>query len=90
MPILGVVLFVFGTFFISQSIFVYVPVSSPRYAASLFMANDLSQSSFAAGSILFARGVTILASISVLGGFGMFALHYYGAKLRARSSFAQA
>ncbi|KIW91974.1 uncharacterized protein Z519_06956 [Cladophialophora bantiana CBS 173.52] len=82
-PILGIVLFVFGTFFILQSIFVYVPLSYLRYAASLFAANDLSRSSFAAGSILFARplfvnlgvdnGVTVLASISVLGIFGMFA-----------------
>ncbi|EXJ74132.1 uncharacterized protein A1O5_02426 [Cladophialophora psammophila CBS 110553] len=99
-PILGIVLFVFGTFFILQSIFVYVPLSYPRYAASLFAANDLSRSSFAAGSIFFARplfvnlgvdkGVTVLASISVLGIFGMFALYYYGARWRTRSSFAQA
>lgn len=99
-PIIGIVLFVFGTYFILQSIFVYVPLSYPTYAASLFAANDLTRSSFAAGSILYARplfvnlgvdkGVTVLASISILGIFGMFGLYFYGARLRARSSFAQA
>jgi MFS transporter, DHA1 family, multidrug resistance protein len=98
-PITGIVLFVFGTYFILQSIFVYVPLSYPKYAASLFAANDLTRSSFAAGSILYARplfvnlgvdkGVTVLASISVLGIFGMIALYYFGAQLRARSKFAQ-
>ncbi|KAJ9604659.1 hypothetical protein H2200_010773 [Cladophialophora chaetospira] len=98
-PILGIVLFVFGTYFILQSIFVYVPLSYPKYAASLFAANDFTRSSFAAGSILYARplfvnlgvdkGVSVLASISVLGIVGMVLMYYYGAKLRARSSFAQ-
>jgi DHA1 family multidrug resistance protein-like MFS transporter len=98
-PIIGIVIFVFGTYFILQSVFMYVPLSYPKYAASLFAANDFTRSSFAAGSILYARplfvnlgvnkGVTVLASISILGIFGMFAMYHYGARLRARSSFAQ-
>lgn len=98
-PIIGIVLFVFGTFFILQSVFVYVPLSYPQYAASLFAANDATRSTLAAGSVLFARplfvnlgvdkGVTVLASISILGVAGMFMLYSYGARLRARSTFAQ-
>lgn len=97
--IIGIVLFVFGTYFILQSVFVYVPLSYPKYAASLFAANDLARSSFAAGSILFARplfvnlgvdkGVSILALISTLGVAGMILMYYYGSELRARSSFAE-
>jgi len=53
----------------------------------------------AAGCILFARplfinlgvakGVSVLAGLSTLGIFGMVAIYLTGAKLRARSKFAQ-
>ena len=98
-PLIGVVIFVMGTFFILQSIFFYVPLSYPHYAASLFAGNDLVRSSMAAGSILYARplfvnlgvakGVTVLAGLSTLGVFGIVAIYMTGAKLRARSKFAQ-
>lgn len=98
-PLAGVVIFVIGTFLILQSIFVYVPLSYPQYAASLFAGNDLVRSSMAAGSILYARplfinlgvakGVSVLAGLSTLGIFGMVAIYLTGAKLRARSKFAQ-
>ena len=98
-PIIGVVIFVVGTFLILQSIFVYVPLSYPKYAASLFAGNDLVRSSMACGSILYARplfinlgvgkGVSVLAGLSVLGIIGMTAIYFTGAKLRARSKFAQ-
>ena len=98
-PLIGVVIFVMGTFFILQSIFVYVPLSYPKYAASLFAGNDLCRSAMAAGSILYARplfvnlgigkGVSVLAGLSTLGIFGMVAIYLTGAKLRARSKFAQ-
>ncbi|KAF2670639.1 MFS general substrate transporter [Microthyrium microscopicum] len=98
-PLIGVVIFVLGTFLILQSIFVYVPLSYPKYAASLFAGNDLVRSSMACGSILYARplfinlgiakGVTVLAGLSVLGIFGMITIYLTGAKLRARSKFAQ-
>ncbi|KAK5706371.1 hypothetical protein LTR97_001359 [Elasticomyces elasticus] len=54
-PLIGVVVFVFGTFLVLQSIFVYLPLSYPEYAASLFAGNDLVRSSMACGSVLFAR-----------------------------------
>lgn len=98
-PLIGVVIFVLGTFLILQSIFVYVPLSYPKYAASLFAGNDLCRSAMAAGSILYARplfinlgigkGVSVLAGLSTLGIFGMVAIYLTGAKLRARSKFAQ-
>jgi MFS transporter, DHA1 family, multidrug resistance protein len=98
-PIIGVVIFVLGTFLVLQCIFVYVPLSYPQYAASLFAGNDLCRSSMAAGSILYARplfinvgigkGVSVLGGLSVLGIIGMTTLYFTGAKLRARSKFAQ-
>jgi DHA1 family multidrug resistance protein-like MFS transporter len=98
-PLIGVVIFVMGTFFIFQSIFIYVPLSYPKYAASLFAGNALCRSAMAAGSILYARplfinlgiakGVTVLAGLSTLGIVGMIAIYLTGAKLRAMSKFAQ-
>ncbi len=83
---------------ILQCIFVYVPLSYPQYAASLFAGNDFFRSAMACGSILFARplfinlgvdrGVSLLAGLSVMGIVGMFVLYYQGANLRARSKFA--
>lgn len=97
--LIGVVIFVVGTFFILQSIFVYLPLSYPVYAASLFAGNDLTRSSMACGSIMFARplflnvgiakGVTLLGGLSVVGIFGTIAIYYFGAQLRARSKFAE-
>lgn len=88
-----------GTFLILESIFVYVPLSYPKYTVSLFAGNDLTRSAMAAGSILYARplfinlgignGVSVLDGLSTLGIFGMVALYLTGAKLRARSKFAQ-
>ena len=98
-PLIGVVVFVLGTFLVLQSIFVYLPLSYPKYAASLFAGNDLTRSSMACGSILFARplfldlgiaeGVTLLAGLSIVGFFGTIAIYLIGAKLRAKSKFAQ-
>jgi hypothetical protein len=49
----------------------YVPLSYPRYAASLFADNDLARSSMAAGCILFARplfiSLGVAKGVSVLG-----------------------
>ncbi|KAK5118541.1 hypothetical protein LTR85_008006 [Meristemomyces frigidus] len=98
-PLIGVVIFVLGTFLVLHSIFVYLPLSYPKYAASLFAGNDLTRSSVACGSILFARplflnvgiaeGVTLLGGLSVVGILGTGAIYHYGAQLRARSKFAQ-
>lgn len=99
-PTIGITLYAASVFVVMQCIFVYVPLSYPQYAASLFAANDFLRSALACGSILFARplflnlgvdkGVTLLAGLSVIGIIGMFVLWIYGAKLRARSKFAMA
>lgn len=97
-PTIGITVYGASVFVIMQCIFVYVPLSYPQYAASLFAGNDFLRSAFACGSILFGRplfinlgvgkGVSVLGGLSVIGIIGMFALWIFGAKLRARSKFA--
>lgn len=75
--VVGILLYGAGVFIIFQCIFVYIPLAYPRYAASLFAANDFSRSALAFAFILFSRymfinlgvdkGVTLLAGLSVLG-----------------------
>ena len=96
--VIGISTFGASVFVVIQCIFVYVPLSYPQYAASLFAGNDFFRSALACGSIMFARplfinlgidkGVTLLACLSVLGIIGIFILYFYGANLRARSKFA--
>lgn len=95
---IGLTLFPIGAFILFQCIFIYLPLSYPQYAASLFAANDLCRSAFAAGSILFAhplfinlgigKGVSLLAGLLCGGVFGIWALWWFGASLRAKSKFA--
>jgi MFS transporter, DHA1 family, multidrug resistance protein len=97
-PTIGIVIYAASVFVVMQCIFVYVPLSYPQYAASLFAANDFLRSALACGSIMFARplfinlgvakGVSLLGGLSVIGIIGMFLLWIFGAKLRARSKFA--
>ncbi|RFU30564.1 hypothetical protein B7463_g5761, partial [Scytalidium lignicola] len=97
-PTIGITIYGASVFIVMQCIFVYVPLSYPQYAASLFAGNDFLRSALACGSILFARplfinlgvakGVSLLGGLSVIGIIGMFLLWIYGAKLRARSKFA--
>jgi DHA1 family multidrug resistance protein-like MFS transporter len=97
-PTIGITLYAASVFIVMQCIFVYVPLSYPQYAASLFAGNDFLRSALACGSIMFARplfinlgvdkGVSLLAGLSVIGIIGMFVLYIYGEKLRARSKFA--
>lgn len=99
-PTIGITIYGASVFVVMQCIFVYVPLSYPQYAASLFAGNDFLRSALACGSILFARplflnlgvskGVSLLGGLSVIGIIGMFLLYIYGAKLRARSKFAMA
>lgn len=96
--IIGLVFFGYGAFVLFQCVFMYLPLTYPRYAASLFAANDAFRSAFAAVSIIYAhpmyvnlgigRGVSILGGLTVGGCFGMIALYYFGATLRAKSKFA--
>ncbi|RDW63565.1 hypothetical protein BP6252_11110 [Coleophoma cylindrospora] len=98
-PLLGVGIFCMGHFFTMQSLFIYIPFSYPKYAASLFAGNSVWRSGTAGGSVVFARplfinlgvgrGVTLLAGLSTAGIIGTVALYKFGKKLRARSKFAQ-
>jgi DHA1 family multidrug resistance protein-like MFS transporter len=98
-PLLGVGIFVVGHFWTMQSLFIYIPFSYPKYAASLFAGNSLWRSATAGGAVVFARplfinlgvhkGVTLLAGLSVVGIFGTIGIYKFGKQLRARSKFAQ-
>lgn len=78
--------------------FIYLPFTYPRYAGSLFAANDFARSTFASGAILYARpmflnlgipgGVSLLAGLTVLCIFGIYGIYFFGARLRRRSKFA--
>lgn len=98
-PLVGVSIFVVGHFWTMQSLFIYIPFSYPKYAASLFAGNSIWRSATAGGSVVFARplfinlgvhkGVTLLAGLSVVGIFGTIAIYKFGKRLRAGSKFAQ-
>ncbi|KAJ6783443.1 hypothetical protein PWT90_01690 [Aphanocladium album] len=98
-PLVGLGIFVVGHFWVMQSLFIYIPLSYPKYAASLFAGNSIWRSGIACGSVIFARplfinlgvdwGTTLLAFFSVVGIFGTIGLYVFGKKLRAKSKFAQ-
>ncbi|KAJ5594760.1 major facilitator superfamily domain-containing protein [Penicillium hispanicum] len=98
-PTIGITIYGATVFIVMQCIFVYIPLSYPQYAASLFAANDFFRSALACGSVLFAhplfgnlgiaRGVSLLGGLSVIGIIGVWLLYFYGARLRALSKFAQ-
>ncbi|KAI9895006.1 MAG: hypothetical protein M1814_000228 [Vezdaea aestivalis] len=95
--VIGVTINTIGVFILLQSIFIYLPLSYPQYAASLFAGNDFARSSLAAGTILFATpmyknlgigpGISILAGLTCACVGGIFVLYLFGKKLRARSRF---
>ncbi|KAM4064678.1 major facilitator superfamily protein [Hirsutella rhossiliensis] len=97
-PTIGITIYGATCFVVMQCIFVYVPLSYPKYAASLFAANDFFRSALACGSVLFAhplfvnlgvaRGVSLLGGLSIIGIVGIWLLYFYGARLRALSKFA--
>ncbi|KAK8127419.1 hypothetical protein PG984_008527 [Apiospora sp. TS-2023a] len=99
-PTIGITIYGATVFVVMQCIFVYVPLSYPQYAASLFAGNDFFRSSLAFASILFAkplfdnlgvaRGTTLLGGLSTIGIVGIWVLYFYGAKLRSLSKFAVA
>lgn len=80
-------------------IFLYLPLSYPRHAASLFAANTFLRSAFTAGAIHFAaplfrglgvaRGNTLLGALLVACMAAFIVLWRYGSALRARSQFAE-
>jgi len=87
-----------GIFLLFQCIFIYIPLTYPQYAASLFAGNDFARSATAAGAIHFSPplfhnlgvgpGVSLLAGLTCGGVIGIYVLYFYGAALRARSRFA--
>ncbi len=96
--IVGIMWFAVGAFILFQCIFMYLPLTYPQYSASLFAANDFCRAAWAAGSLIYAhplyvnlgigKGISVLGGLLVGGVIGMWALWWFGAKLRARSSFA--
>ncbi|GAA5868585.1 hypothetical protein JCM8547_003195 [Rhodosporidiobolus lusitaniae] len=93
----GAAFYLPGIYLTFQSILLYIAMSYPAYAASIFAGNDFFRSCFAAPFPLFALnffhalgiggGNTFLAGAS-LGTTGFLYLIYrYGARLRARSRF---
>ncbi|MCJ1400301.1 hypothetical protein MMC11_003506 [Xylographa trunciseda] len=96
--VIFLIIYAASIYIILQCIFVYIPMSYPQYAASLFASNDFCRSIFAFAAVLFAspmyrnvgigQGVSIVGGLSVLGIVGIWLLYFYGAKLRARSKFA--
>ncbi|OAA65954.1 benomyl methotrexate resistance protein [Niveomyces insectorum RCEF 264] len=97
-PTIGITVYGASVFVVMQCIFVYIPLSYPQYAASLFAANDFFRSAFACGAVLFGRplymnlgvgrGTTVLAGLSTIGVLGIWLLYFYGARLRSMSKFA--
>ncbi|EFQ31012.1 major facilitator superfamily transporter [Colletotrichum graminicola] len=97
-PTIGITVYGATVFIVMQCIFVYVPLSYPQYAASLFAGNDFFRSAFAFASILFARpmylnmgvarGTSLLGGLSTIGIIGIWLLYFYGARLRSLSKFA--
>ncbi|KAH8681320.1 major facilitator superfamily domain-containing protein [Xylariales sp. PMI_506] len=97
-PTIGITIYGASVFVVMQCIFVYVPLSYPQYAASLFAGNDFFRSSLAFASILFAkplfgnlgvaRGTSLLGGLSTIGIVGIWVLYFSGARLRALSKFA--
>lgn len=95
---IGIGITTIGIFLIIQCIFLYLPLSYPQYAASLFAGNDFTRSALAAGSIHFSypmfhnlgvdKGITLLAGLTVGCSAGVYILYFYGEKLRAKSKFA--
>lgn len=97
-PTIGVTILSGGIFMIMQSIFLYLPLSYPKYAASVFAGNTVARSVLAAAIVHCSQplysNLGVSRGVSLLGGFtvgciaGIFALYYYGPSLRARSKFA--
>ncbi|GAW18216.1 hypothetical protein ANO14919_076900 [Xylariales sp. No.14919] len=97
-PTAGITLYGATVFVVFQCIFVYVALSYPKYAASLFAGNDFFRSTLAFAAVLFAppmfedlgvaRGNSLLGGLSVVGVIGIWTLYIFGARLRSMSKFA--
>ncbi|CAK7219527.1 hypothetical protein SEUCBS140593_003921 [Sporothrix eucalyptigena] len=94
----GVAITSCGIIIVTQAVLNYLPFTYPRYAGSLFAANTASRCLFAGAAVLFSPplfrnlgiggGVSLVAGLSIVCAFGLFALYLWGANLRRRSRFA--
>ena len=97
-PTLAIVVIVASMFLVFQVIFIYVALTYPQYAASLFAMNDAVRSSMAVGSIHFSlplfhnlgvgRAASLLGGLLFIGVIGVFTLYMKGSWLRNKSRFA--
>ncbi|KAL5002993.1 MFS general substrate transporter [Aspergillus recurvatus] len=97
-PTIGVGLTTGGFAIILQSIFVYIDLAYPKYAASLFAGNGFAKAVVAFGGVLWShpiysqlgltKGMSLLGAVCAVCVSGISILYYFGEKLRARSQFA--
>lgn len=95
---MGLAILMFAMYFVTQSVFAYIPLIYPRYAASILAASSFSRSAIAFAAILVAEpmftalgidgGVSLLAGLTVICAVGMGFLWKFGRRLRERSTFA--
>ncbi|KAE8375514.1 MFS general substrate transporter [Aspergillus bertholletiae] len=97
-PTVGVGFTTGGFAIVLQSIFVYIGLAYPRYAASLFAGNGFAKAVVAFGGVLWShplyshlgltKGMSLLGTLCAVCVSGIFILYCYGGRLRARSRFA--
>ncbi|KAF2658041.1 cycloheximide resistance protein [Lophiostoma macrostomum CBS 122681] len=98
-PTVGIALYAAASFILINCIFVYLPISYPRFAASIFAANGFLRSAMACGAIHFSQplfgnlgvgnGCAILGSVAAACAALFVLLYWFGPTLRARSRFAE-
>lgn len=96
-PTVGFMLIMMGVITLLQCMFGYMAVAYPSYSASLFAMNDFARSTLASAAILWsgplyrnlgvAKGTSLVGALTVPCVFGIFALYWFGPKLRKRSRF---
>ncbi|KIW01717.1 uncharacterized protein PV09_06894 [Verruconis gallopava] len=99
-PTVGLSLYAATTFILINSLFIYLPLSYPRYVASIFAANGFFRSAMACAAIHFSQplfnNLGVGNGCAVLGGLAagcaivFVGLWKWGPYLRARSKFAEA
>ncbi|KAL6890878.1 major facilitator superfamily domain-containing protein [Trichoderma evansii] len=97
-PTIGVSLTVGGFAVLLQTVYVYVGLAYPQYAASLFCGNGFVKEMIAFAGVLWShplyhamgisKSMPLLGALCVLGILGILILFRWGDKLRGRSKFA--
>ncbi len=96
--LIGVGIYSLGFYIVLQCVLLYVPLTYPKYSASLLAANDFCRSSLAAGFVMSGRpmfvqlgiggGVSLLAGLTCVCIPALLLLYRYGPLLRSKSKFA--